>query len=71
MFDMHIKCCYDLNVPAPPTYIIDDEDFSFLEGSKASRMPLYISMVLKEVIKVDTNYTYQQCDGIIPTIPSK
>jgi len=42
----------------------------FLEGNEAFRMLLHISMMSKETDRVDTNYTYEQCNRMIPTIPS-
>ena len=36
LFDIHIKCCYNLLVQVPPIDIVDDEDLNFfLEGSDA------------------------------------
>lgn len=29
MFDIHIKCYYELNVLAPLTYMIDDDNLNF------------------------------------------
>ena len=43
LFDIHIKCCYNLLVQVPPIDIVDDEDLNFfLEGSDASRMLLFV-----------------------------
>ncbi|XP_038893574.1 uncharacterized protein LOC120082123 [Benincasa hispida] len=58
MFDIYIKCCYKLLVPASPIDIVDDEDLSFfLEGSEASQMPLFVS-----VTPVNSHGVHQHCN---------
>ena len=69
LFDIHIKCCYNLLVQVPPINIVDDEDLSFfLEESDASRMPLFVSVTPHERHGVDD--MHQECNPTVEAFPS-
>jgi len=69
LFDIHIKCCYNLLVQVPPIDIVDDEDLNFfLEGSDASRMPLFVSLTPHE--RHGVHDIHPECNPTAEAVPN-